>query len=157
METACQHDLGGRFLTTLARFGQPPHPAHPGWRKRRLWSTLSPKGARVVNSSRLFQLPPPSPPWGKGDRRCAAIPSTLPKSGLYRDADGHGHPVACRWFKFPGSCKLLPLALVCEGRYWASSCACRESAAAQLIPATNRATARWSFMCSSAGFGYGVR
>ena len=30
---------------------QPPHPARPGWRKRRLRSTLSPKGERAVNSN----------------------------------------------------------------------------------------------------------
>jgi hypothetical protein len=28
---------------------RPPHPARPGWRKRRRRSTLSPKGERVLN------------------------------------------------------------------------------------------------------------
>ena len=37
---------------------QPPHPARPGWRKRRLRSTLSPKGERALNS---YYLPPRSP------------------------------------------------------------------------------------------------
>jgi len=32
--------------------GRPPHPARPGWRKRRLRPTLSPKGGRVVNLNR---------------------------------------------------------------------------------------------------------
>ena len=61
---------------------QPPHPARPGWRKRRLRSTLSPKGERVVNSNRCpfcrrgnrraggegkkIKSTPPSPPWGRG-------------------------------------------------------------------------------------------
>jgi hypothetical protein len=58
------HPPAGRSRYCLRLAGSPSAgvgPARPGWRKRRLRSTLSPKGERVVNSNYL----PPRPLGGR--------------------------------------------------------------------------------------------
>jgi hypothetical protein len=63
------HHCDERAKSNLNRAARlrPPHPARAGWRKRHLRSTLSPKGARVVNSTYRPDRPG-SPRLAKGTR-----------------------------------------------------------------------------------------